>query len=97
MSNSVTIQRTIFQNISADGTEGSVSFGIRVYDDHDNQYDNMEYSSKEDLMAATPQELIELASGISDQASAMIEFAKEVGAPIFVDGENVNETPEPKF
>lgn len=40
MSNRVTLQRTVFQNVRQDGTEAEKSFGYRMYDDYGQTYDN---------------------------------------------------------
>ncbi len=86
MANSVTIDRTVFQTIDAEGVVVDTTYGVRVYDNEGATYSNY-VESFEELKAMTPEQLVELAAGIDNVAADMISFAKENGTTIFVDGE----------
>jgi hypothetical protein len=89
MSSFVSIDRTIFQTIDADGNVTDTSYGFRIYDDHATCYDNL-VDNLDDLKSLTHEELIARAQGLNEQAADMIEFAITNGLPIIVNGTDVN-------
>jgi predicted ATP-grasp superfamily ATP-dependent carboligase len=89
MSSYVSIDRTVFHTIDADGTLLGTSFGFRIYDDDVACYDNS-VQSLDELKALSQEELIQRANELSEQAADMVEFAVINGLPIIVDGIDVN-------
>lgn len=86
MANSIEITRTVFQSIETDGNVTDTSYGIRVYDDYEAHYSNM-VSDLDALKALSAEQIVDLAANINDGSADMIQFARENGAPIYVDGD----------
>lgn len=85
MSNQAFIVRTCFQDLNADGSVAETTYGIRVFDDYDNTYEN--FTSKEELLSLSPADLVAKARGIDEVSANIIDAAQENKDGMNIDGD----------
>lgn len=85
MANRVMIHVTKFVDLDSEGKEGSVSYGLRVADDYEATYSNL--LKKEQIVGASPREILGLAIEIDVRSHAMIEHAQEHHEGITIGGD----------
>ncbi|WP_315921023.1 hypothetical protein [Mesorhizobium sp. SP-1A] len=92
MSNTISIERTVFQTMEKDGSISGETYGIRIFDDNAVTYNN-NVPTRDALKEMSADELIQLARETDDIATDMLWSARENGQPVYVDGEAVELEP----
>ncbi|MFN3133915.1 hypothetical protein [Roseibium sp.] len=88
MGNRITLDRIAFQELDKDGSVTATGYGVRIADDHEATYVNV-LDTKTDLMRMAAGELIQLVADNSDLAANLLQYARERGIQIWIDGEPV--------